>query len=109
MASTETAYRQQAIGKISGGVAPAVPVPAKPIPQLAEQLHMLASDLGMANERLSSLLSRFTGPSNPQATGNVDKQPEPNGALMVAQFGAERIARQIVALNDQIARLESIV
>jgi hypothetical protein len=89
--------------------AQATPVPQKPMDGLATKLHGLASDLYTLNERVGTLLNRLTGPQPASGSANADKPADPQGALVVAQFGAERIARQISELSDQISRLESIV
>lgn len=84
------------------------PPVSKPIPSLASDLHNLAGRLGSCNERLSAVLDRLCG-SNPGVASDAEKQPDPQGALMIAQFGAERIHRQIVILDNQIDRLENFV
>jgi hypothetical protein len=83
-------------------------VPPKPMEGLAARLHTLASELATCNDRVATLLNRLVGPQPANSTSG-DKQPDPSGALMIAQFGAERISRQVNELSEQIARLESIV
>lgn len=94
-------------GNFSAGIT--APAPVKPLPGLAERIHSLASDLGEYNERLALVLGRLAGAERVPGGAASEKQPEPQGALMVAQFGAERISQQLHALDEQITRLESII
>lgn len=82
---------------------------AKPVQGLADNLHGLASRLSVLNDRLYSALNRLCGNPGPTAASGSTAQPEPDGALLVAQFGAERIRQQIEALEDQLSRLETTV
>lgn len=85
----------------------AVP-PASPMQVHAATLHELASRLQDANDRLSNAIDRMTGPQPPNTSENV-KQPTPDGALMVAQFGAERIRQGMDRLMSLVDRLNGIV
>lgn len=71
------------------------------------RLHDLATRLSQCNERLSGIINRAFGPE-PQAAAKEVAQPNPNGVLYVAQFGAERIGMEIERLSQQIAKLEQI-
>lgn len=73
----------------------------------AHRLHQLAANLSNCNARLGSILDRLHGPT-PEATGNGEKNPDPTGALYIAQFGAERISIEIDRLNQLCNRLEQV-
>lgn len=98
--STAAAYNQ-------GATTPALP--SKQIPSHTEKLHLLAQGLVTCNGRLSAFLERMTGPTPAQQlTGKGADTPGPTGALLVAQFGAERISQQINILSEQINHLENL-
>lgn len=77
------------------------------VPSHAKKLHELAGQISDLNFRISSFLERMVG-AVPQETASNAKEPEPVGVIFVAQFGAEKIQRQIGVLSDQVARLEQI-
>lgn len=85
-------------------------VDQKPIHGHAENLHNLASRLSKLNDELYSALNRLVGEPAPDSGASQNaEQPAPQGALMIAQFGAERIRQQLEYLEKQIVRLDSAV
>lgn len=76
-------------------------------PSHAKKLHELAGQISDLNFRISSFLDRMVGGVPQEAASNA-KEAEPIGVIFVAQFGAEKIQRQIGVLSDQVARLEQI-
>jgi hypothetical protein len=86
------------------------PTVSKQIPSLANHLHDLAARFALANDSLSEALERLAGAMPATAGGKIEPQPpEPQGALPVAQFGAERIRQQLEVLEGRLARLNDLV
>lgn len=97
------------VGGGGGGMVNAA-APKSPMQAHADTTHTLAGNLQDANNRLSALIDRIVGPCPDPAGGGIAKdQPPPNGALLVAQFGAERINIGVTRLNELLNRLEGIV
>lgn len=85
------------------------PAPLKSLMQVhAETVHEHASRLQELNERLCHAIDRIAGPA-PEVGSNAKDQPPPSGALMVAQFGSERVNLSLGRLADLVSRLEQIV
>lgn len=81
--------------------------PNPPIQEHAQRLHKYAEELAVLSNRIESFCDRLTGPQ-PQSVGEGKDQPEPNGVLFVAQFGATRIQHGLDRLREITTRLESI-
>ncbi len=84
------------------------PPPKSPMQVHAETIHDSASRFHELNGRLCQAIDRISGPA-PEAAGTGKDQPPPSGALMVAQFGVERINQSVGRLADLVSRLETIV
>lgn len=93
----------------SGGSIGSTIAPTKPFPGLAENIHGLASRLSGANDRLASAVNRLIGFPPPESQVAGKDNPSPDGVLLVAQFGAERIRQQLDSLEHLIERIEGAV
>lgn len=96
----------QQAGAMNVGLQPAPP--KSPMQAHAETVHEHAIRLQDLNGRLCQAIDRIAGPAPEVANASKD-QPPPSGALMVAQFGAERVNMSLGRLADLVSRLENIV
>lgn len=102
-ASLNQAYaKQDQAGRIEGASK------QSPVQQHAQMLHEQAEALGNLNGRLSAFIERLAGPQPENPSEVSPPQPNPNGALLVAGFGAQRISLCIERLRELVTRAEKL-